>query len=145
VLAGPRGHPLLAPRGPAALRELEGETTLLLEEGHCLRDQALALCNRGRAEEAGFRATSLATLVQMVAGGAGVTLLPLMALGVENRRSVLAVRPFVEPVPKRQVVLALRRQTGREEALRAVAQALREALGGAPGASAVAAYSPRSG
>lgn len=127
VLAAPRGHPLARARGPAHLRDLEGETMLLLEDGHSLRDQALALCNRGHANEAAFRATSLPTLVQMVLGGAGITLLPAMAVEVENRRGALVVRRFGDPPPSRSIVLAWRKQSPRAAALRQVAVALREA------------------
>jgi LysR family hydrogen peroxide-inducible transcriptional activator len=79
LLAARRDHPLLGKRS-IALDDLEGETTLLLEDGHCLRDQALTVCHAAGAREAAeLRATSLPTLVQMVASGLGVTLLPEMA------------------------------------------------------------------
>jgi LysR family hydrogen peroxide-inducible transcriptional activator len=126
VLATPHGHPLARGRRPARLADLEGETALLLEDGHCLRDQALALCTRFRVQEADFRATSLTTLVQMVLGGGGVTLLPAMSLPVENRGGALAVRRFAVPVPGRTIVLAWRRQSSRGPALQRVAAALRE-------------------
>jgi LysR family hydrogen peroxide-inducible transcriptional activator len=126
-LAGPPSHPLLRSRRPAHLRELDGETVLLLEDGHCFRDQALAICEAARAREAGFRATSLATLTQMAAGGAGVTLLPALSLEVENRRSELALRAFAAPRPSRTLVLAWRRQSPRGAALRGVAATIREA------------------
>jgi len=85
VLAVPAGHGL-AGRKTVREQELEGEDVLLLEDGHCLRDQALSICDRVGARELGdFRATSLNTLVRMVAGGTGVTLLPTMALTVELR------------------------------------------------------------
>jgi LysR family hydrogen peroxide-inducible transcriptional activator len=61
-------------------------------DGHCFRDQALAFCARAGAAELGYRATSLATLTSMVAGGAGVTLLPAMAVATENRRRGLHIR-----------------------------------------------------
>jgi LysR family hydrogen peroxide-inducible transcriptional activator len=127
LLAGPPSHPLLRSRRPARLRELDGETVLLLEDGHCLRDQALAICSAGRAKEADFRATSLATLTQMVAGGAGVTLLPALSLEVENRGGELALRPFAAPRPGRTLVLAWRRRSPRGAALRGVAATIREA------------------
>ena len=127
VLASPRGHPLSKVRGPARIAELDGQTALLLEDGHCLRDQALSLCSRGHAHEANFRATSLSTLVQMVLGGAGITLLPEMAVAVENRRGELSVRKFVDPAPRRTIVLAWRKQSARGPALREVAAALRDA------------------
>ena len=126
LLATPHDHPLAMGRRPARLSDLEGETALLLEDGHCLRDQALALCARARVREADFRATSLTTLVQMVLGGAGVTLLPAMSLPVENRGGTLAVRKFQAPSPGRTIVLAWRRQSSRALALGQVAEALRE-------------------
>jgi LysR family hydrogen peroxide-inducible transcriptional activator len=67
----------LAGRSEARIEDLNGETVLLLEDGHCLRDQALEVCNRAHAQESqDYRATSLETLRQMVAAGHGVTLLP---------------------------------------------------------------------
>ena len=127
VLAGPPGHPLLRARRPAKVADLEGERVLLLEDGHCFRDQALAICSAGGAQEVGFRATSLPTLTQMVAVGAGITLLPALAVDVENRRGELALRPFAPPRPSRTLVLAWRRQCPRGEALRSVAATIREA------------------
>lgn len=124
VLAVPPGHPLARRRGPAALAVLEGQTVLLLEDGHCFRDQALALCGPAGAREADLRATSLATLVQMVGAGVGVTLLPRMAVPVENRRGRLVVRPFANPAPARQLVLAFRKGTALRPALDAVARAI---------------------
>ncbi len=125
VVVGRRGHPLLEARGPVTLRDLRGERVLLLEDGHCFRDQALELCSRARAGEAEYRATSLSTLAQMVAGGAGVTLLPQMSLAVENRRGELAARRFEAPAPKRSIVLAWRRQSPFAPALRRLAATLR--------------------
>ena len=89
---------------------LQQDRLLLLEEGHCLRDQALAVCSRAHAHEADFRATSLGTLAQMVAGGAGITLLPELSISVENARGALVTRPFAAPAPSRTLVLAWRRQ-----------------------------------
>jgi len=83
VLAVPAGHALAA-RKQATEADLAEEEVLLLEDGHCLREQALALCRRSGARELGnFRATSLNTLVRMIAGGIGVTLLPTMAVPVD--------------------------------------------------------------
>jgi LysR family hydrogen peroxide-inducible transcriptional activator len=73
VLAAPPGHPLVQSSIPATPQELRGAGFLLLDDGHCFRDQALAYCASARGRELDFRATSLATLAQMVAGGAGVT------------------------------------------------------------------------
>jgi LysR family transcriptional regulator, hydrogen peroxide-inducible genes activator len=127
VLAAPPGHPLARGRGPVRIADLRGERVLLLDDGHCLRDQALEVCARGRAEELGFRATSLPTLVQMVASGAGVTLLPRLAVEAESGRARLRIRPFARPAPGRTLVLAWRRGTAVEPALQAVAEAIRGA------------------
>ncbi|HEY6100204.1 MAG TPA: LysR substrate-binding domain-containing protein, partial [Anaeromyxobacter sp.] len=89
VLAAPPDHPLARGAGPVRPADLRGERVLLLDDGHCLRDQALEVCAKGRAEELGFRATSLPTLVQMVASGAGVTLVPRLAVETESRRANL--------------------------------------------------------
>lgn len=123
VLAVPPGHPLARGEGPVKLGALDGERVLLLDDGHCLRDQALAVCARAGAEELGFRATSLHTLVQMVAGGAGVTLLPRIAQG-EAPRAGLRARPLAAPAPGRTLVLAWRRGAAAEPALRAAAEVL---------------------
>jgi LysR family hydrogen peroxide-inducible transcriptional activator len=125
VLAARRDHPLMRARGPARLRDLEGECVLLLEDGHCFREQALALCGKARAREADYTATSLATLAQMVAGGAGITLLPALSVPVENRRGALAVRPFAPPAPSRRLVLAWRRNSPLRAGLTQVAEILR--------------------
>jgi LysR family hydrogen peroxide-inducible transcriptional activator len=127
VLAVPRGHALAGPAAPATAQELRGAGFLLLDDGHCFRDQALDFCATARARELDFRATSLATLAQMVAGGAGVTLLPRIALGVENRRSELAVRRLAAPVPHRTLALAWRPRSPLAPALRQLAATLREA------------------
>jgi LysR family hydrogen peroxide-inducible transcriptional activator len=126
VLAASTDHSLGHGRRPARLADLTDVPTLLLEDGHCFREQALALCSRAGARELGFRATSLATLCQMVAGGAGVTLLPRLAVDVENRRGQLAIRNFVRPAPCRTIVLAWRHRSPLAESLRAVAEAARD-------------------
>lgn len=76
MLATPPRQPLGTPAAPARPAELRETPVLLLDDGHCFRDQALSVCSRARVRESEFRATSLSTLAQMVAGGAGVTLLP---------------------------------------------------------------------
>jgi len=129
VFAAPPGHPLSAPGRPLDPSDLDGERVLFLDDGHCFRDQALAFCSRAGAEEAGYRATSLATLVQMAAGGAGVTLLPSVAVPVENRRHALTVRPFGTRAPYRTLALVWRKGAAVEPALRAVGETLREAYG----------------
>jgi len=115
---------------------LAGEALLLLEDGHCLRDQALAVCEQAGARESeGVRAASLSTLVQMVAGGLGVTLLPSSALATEARGRSVAVRPFRAPAPSREIGLAWRRSSPRGEEFRALGALLRglaQARRGAP-------------
>lgn len=125
VLATAGDHDLARERRPVRIADLTDVPTLLLEDGHCFREQALELCSRAGARELGFRATSLATLCQMVAGGAGVTLLPRLALDVENRRGQLAIRDFARPAPYRTIVLAWRRRAALADALRTVAEAAR--------------------
>ncbi len=92
-----------------------------------MREQALAVCERGRAHELEFRATSLSILAQMVAGGAGVTLLPELAVETEARRADLRLRRFAEPAPHRTIVLAWRRTSPAAEGLLRLAAAIREA------------------
>jgi LysR family transcriptional regulator, hydrogen peroxide-inducible genes activator len=127
LLAAAPGHPLLAGAAPLSRRELAGTDVLLLDEGHCLREQALNFCTWARARELEFRATSLPTLVQMVAGGAGVTLLPELAIPTESPRAGLAVRPFADPAPERSIALVWRKQSALADTLRAVAAVMREA------------------
>ena len=126
LLAVPEGHPL-GKRSVVDEKHLEGESVLLLEDGHCLREQALAVCDHADACEIGdFRATSLGTLVQMVVGGMGVTLLPSMAARVEaGPDRHLALVPFLPPTPGRTIGLAWRRSSLRKDELRSLAKALR--------------------
>jgi LysR family hydrogen peroxide-inducible transcriptional activator len=127
VLAAPRSHPL-AKRGrrPASLGELRGAHLLLLDDGHCLRDQALAVCAGARTEELAFRATSLPTLAQMVSAGAGVTLLPRMAVATESRRAHLTVRPLSDERAFRTLALVWRPTSPLGPALRKLAATIRE-------------------
>ncbi len=125
VLAGAPGHPLMKhTRTPATLEALDGVRVLLLDDGHCFRDQALGLCARAGGTEMDFRATSLATLVQMVSASSGVTLLPLLALGVENRRGQLRVRPFKSPRLGRTLVLAWRKGSALRKPLEKIGGAM---------------------
>jgi LysR family transcriptional regulator, hydrogen peroxide-inducible genes activator len=130
VLAAAPGHPLVTPSRPAPPEALEGARVLLLEDGHCFRDQALAVCAKTGATEEGFRATSLSTLVQMVGRAGGVTLLPALAVPVENRRSQLAVRPFTRHGPARTLALAWRRGSAMATPLRTVAASIHKQLAG---------------
>jgi LysR family hydrogen peroxide-inducible transcriptional activator len=128
VLAAAPDHPLVQPKRPASTDVLDGAHVLLLEDGHCLRDQALGLCARAGASEVGFRATSLSTLVQMVCSSSDVTLLPSLALPVENRRGQLRVRPFIQPGPGRTLALAWRRGSALRTPLTSIATSIRATL-----------------
>ncbi len=121
VLALPEAHPL-ARRREVRASDLDGATLLLLEDGHCLRDQALAVCHETRAhEKQDFRATSIETLRQMVAAGLGVTLLPMLATrGAYGGASGLAIRPFARPAPVRHIGAVWRTSSARLPAIQAV-------------------------
>lgn len=120
MVAMPENHRLAA-RKRLKAADLAGEKLLLLEEGHCLRDQALEVCTRAGTEEQDFRATSLETLRQMVAAGLGITLLPrLAAEGPFASARGLVVRPFSPPAPARVIGAAWRRSTSRDAAIAAI-------------------------
>jgi LysR family transcriptional regulator, hydrogen peroxide-inducible genes activator len=123
VLAIPAQH-RLAKKKEVTVDDLKDETLLLLEDGHCLRDQALDVCHGvGVQEKQDFRATSLETLRQMVATGAGITLLPELASrgGYGTSRDV-ALRPFTDPQPRRYVGAIWRKTTARRPAIDAVCE-----------------------
>jgi len=128
VLAAPADHPLARCRS-VRIAQLHDCPVLLLEEGHCLRDQALEVCGTVGAREAGeFRATSLETLRQMVASGAGVTLLPELAARVNGgiaNGSDIAIRPFQAPAPSRDIAVLWRTGAAREAAARVLARCAR--------------------
>lgn len=123
LLAVPRKHPLAA-RASIALEDLRGTSLLLLEDGHCLRDQALDVCRlSGADEKSGFRATSLETLRQMVAAGVGITLLPRLAVAPPVPPSAdIALVPFGAPPPHRRIAMVWRRSTARAALLDALAR-----------------------
>ncbi len=114
VLAVPSAHPL-AQRTSLDMGQLADEHLLLLEDGHCLREQALEVCAlAGAGERRGFRATSLETLRQMVAAGVGITLLPLLAVKPPVPLSPsLKLLSFTGKPPTRRVALAWRRSSAR--------------------------------
>lgn len=123
VLVRPRSEANLPVPSPEKLREMR---LLLLEEGHCFRDQALEFCDMGRAgPREVMDASSLSTLVQMVAGGLGVTLLPEMAVPVETRAAPVAVARFPAPAPRRVIGMVWRRATPLAAAFEEVAEIVR--------------------
>jgi LysR family hydrogen peroxide-inducible transcriptional activator len=133
VLAVPAGDPLPA-RSRVGVADVDQSRLILLEEGHCLRDQALAFCNGARRDvPAGLGATSLATVMQMVANGYGVTLLPQVAVETELHNSRVKLLRFGKPEPGRAIGLAFRRTSPRRKDFEALAKVVKETLGGANG------------
>lgn len=126
VLAVPQRHPL-AGRHSLGSGELDDQHLLLLEEGHCLRDQALEVCRlAGAGERDGFRATSLETLRQMVAAGVGITLLPVLAVQPPvPSSSDIALLPFEGEAPHRTIAMVWRRSSAMGGFLMKLAQEFR--------------------
>lgn len=113
-LAVPENHPL-AGKPNVTYKDIMPYSLLLLDEGHCLRDQALELCTRIGAKEAeNFRATSLETLRQMVASGVGITLIPRLAAKQAGTYPIVYV-PFSDSVPSRRIGLVTRKTFPRKE------------------------------
>jgi LysR family hydrogen peroxide-inducible transcriptional activator len=127
VLAAPLDRVAGCSQLDANPRELRDASVLLLDDGHCFRDQALSFCARAKAHELEFRATSLATLVQMVAQGAGITLLPELAVPTESQRAALCIRHFVAPAPARTIALIWRKHSPLTVGLRSFAEFVRGA------------------
>jgi LysR family transcriptional regulator, hydrogen peroxide-inducible genes activator len=127
VLAVPETHPL-AKKESLSLKDLAHERLLLLEDGHCLRDQALDVCAlAGTGERSGFQATSLETLRQMVAANVGVTLLPALAVKPPVARSEnIHLLGFRDSKPSRQIAMVWRRSSAMTDFLRQLAQVFRE-------------------
>ena len=129
LLAVPADDPLPAKTRVQA-RDVSPRQLILLEEGHCLRDQALAFCsNPSSADPAGLGATSLGTVMQMVANGYGATLLPQIAAdaGLADRRVKLL--RFADPEPRRSVGLAWRRTSPRKRDFFALGEVITRTLG----------------
>ncbi len=127
VVLTPPDHALAKKSTHVTEAELRGEELLLLDEGHCFRTQALEACSAARMNESDFRATSLTTLVQMVAGGGCITLIPAIAVDTETRRARLHVRPLAGPAAHRTVALIWRKGSALEPSLQTLATALRQA------------------
>lgn len=128
----PANHALAA-RASVSEGDLDAEPVLLLEEGHCFREQALAVCARAHAQQehadGDFRATSIETLRQMVAAGMGTTLVPALALGAREKggKGTVAL-PFRAPAPTRRMALVWRGTHPRGKDHRLLAQWIREHL-----------------
>jgi LysR family hydrogen peroxide-inducible transcriptional activator len=132
LLAVPSGDPL--PKRKLTIDDVDQRRLILLEEGHCLRDQALAFCaTKRRDTAAGLGATSLTTVMQMVANGYGVTLVPEIAADVEVRDARVKLSRFVEPEPGRVIGLAWRRTSPRKKDFAALGRLVTEMLGIARG------------
>ena len=127
VLATPRDHPMGKRKAAVSPEELHDVGILLLDDGHCFREQALAFCSESRAHELEFRATSLSTLAQMVASGAGVTLLPELSVATESKRADLRIRGFSAPSPHRTIGLVWRKGSPLAEALQKLSETIRDA------------------
>lgn len=130
LLALPEDHPLAAADGPLDREALKGLDIVLLNQGHCLREQAIDVCREvGARATATTYATSLPTLVQLVAGGLGVTLVPESAVPVETGKRVrLALRRFAAPAPGRTIGLAYRGSSARAAEYAQLAKAVRTAV-----------------
>ncbi|MBA2711769.1 MAG: LysR family transcriptional regulator [Tatlockia sp.] len=104
------------------ISELANQPVMLLEEGHCLREQAMAVCQLAKVDVAAdFTATSLETLRWMVQAGMGVTLLPALAIGETNQNDLL-ILPFVKPAPSRTIALFWRSLSAKQLCLEALAR-----------------------
>jgi LysR family hydrogen peroxide-inducible transcriptional activator len=112
VLAMPQNHPLAKGKSPVKLDVLRNERVILLEEGHCLRDQVTQICQLAFSEPSEIQATSMATLAQMVAAGLGVTLLPECAEKVEaGPGRGIVTRKFAGQSPSRTIGLVWRKSS----------------------------------
>jgi LysR family hydrogen peroxide-inducible transcriptional activator len=127
LLAAPAAEPL--PKRRVTVADVDQRRLILLEEGHCLRDQALAFCaSKTRDAPAGLGATSLATVMQMVANGYGVTLVPEIAADVEVRDARVKLTRFAAPEPGRVIGLAFRRTSPRRKDFNALGAVVKEAV-----------------
>jgi len=137
LAAVPHDHPLAKTKA-VSIDELAKAGLLLLEEGHCLRDQALEACHLEGLENEEIRATSLETLRQLVALGLGVTLLPVLAGGCNAPTpsgKFVVLKPLAAPGASRTICLAWRRRSPIADTMASLAQSLKKSL--PPGVLAV--------
>jgi len=143
LLALPAADPLPAHRR-VAVENVDQRRLILLEEGHCLRDQALAFCGTANGDApASLGATSLATVMQMVANGYGVTLLPEVAAGVEIHDNRVKLLRFIQPEPARTIGLAWRRTSPRKRDFAALGEIVIKTLSPAARRDITRGISPR--
>ena len=125
LLAVPKDEKL-AKKNHVSLSDLDDKEMLLLEEGHCLRGQALDVCfSAGASEQSGFQATSLETLRHMVAEGLGITLLPALSIPKNvHRGDNIRYLPFSNPQPSRRIGMLYRKGSYREEAFSKISEVI---------------------
>lgn len=129
VCAVPAQNDPFAGHGQITMADLRDQKLLLLEDGHCLRSHALEACRISAAQEQEtFRASSLSTLIQMVAHGQGMTLLPRMAVTYGALPPDIAIKPFAAPAPVRTIGAAWREKSPREQDFQAFTRSVIEAL-----------------
>jgi LysR family hydrogen peroxide-inducible transcriptional activator len=130
MVAIPQGHPWET-LSMIQHDELKSQTTLLLGQGHCFRDQVLDICpdmqkNQNDGELSSFEGSSLETIRQMVAGGIGISIMPMTSIPEDVHASgLIRYIRFAEPIPKRRVVLAWRKSYARTKAMHALAEAIK--------------------
>jgi LysR family hydrogen peroxide-inducible transcriptional activator len=130
LLAVPANETSL-PRGRVDIDDVDQRRLILLEEGHCLRDQALAFCGAPRRDQpASLGATSLSTVIQMVANGYGVTLMPQVAIDAEAHDDRVRLLRFRDPEPGRSIGLAWRRTSPRRKDFEALGALLKKTVTG---------------
>ena len=130
LLAIYEDHPW-ANRECVPMADLAGEKLLMLEDGHCLRDQAMGFCfEAGADEDTHFRATSLETLRNMVAAGSGITLLPALAVPPERKRDGVVYLPCIKPEPRRTIGLVYRPGSPLRSRYEQLAEAIRARMDG---------------
>jgi LysR family hydrogen peroxide-inducible transcriptional activator len=130
MVAIPQGHPWET-LSMIQHDELKSQTTLLLGQGHCFRDQVLDICpdmqkTQNDSELSSFEGSSLETIRQMVAGGIGISIMPMTSIPEQGQSSgLIRYIRFADPIPKRRVVLAWRKSYARTKAMHALAEAIK--------------------
>ena len=130
MVAIPQGHPWET-LSMIQHDELKSQTTLLLGQGHCFRDQVLDICpdmqkTQNDSELSSFEGSSLETIRQMVAGGIGISIMPMTSIPEEGQSlGLIRYIRFADPIPKRRVVLAWRKSYARTKAMHALAEAIK--------------------